>query len=136
MPALLARAAEDFGEHTYLVTPSDRLTYREAFDRSADIARRLLADGVGKGTRAGLFFPNGVEWVIWWLALSRIGALAVPLSTLYAPPEIAKVARLADLAVIIGPATVLKIDVAERFEAAFPDLAGMPAGRLTLAAAP
>ncbi|ULE32310.1 class I adenylate-forming enzyme family protein [Mycobacterium sp. IDR2000157661] len=136
VPALLARAAQNFGEHTYLVTPTDRLTYREAFDRSADIARWLLAQGVGKGTRVGLFFPNGVDWVLWWLAVSRIGALAVPLSTMYTPGEIAKVARLADLAVLIAPSRVLTIDVAERFEAAWPELSTMPAGRLTLSAAP
>lgn len=136
VPALLARAADDFGDHTYLVTPTDRLTYREAFERSGDVARWLLAEGVGKGTRVGLFFPNGTDWILWWLALSRIGALVVPLSTMYTPAEIAKVARLADLAMLVAPRTVLTIDVAERFEAAWPDLAAMRAGRLTLAAAP
>jgi acyl-CoA synthetase (AMP-forming)/AMP-acid ligase II len=136
VPALLARATDDFGEHAYLVTPTDRLTYREAWERSADLACGLLAEGVGKGTRVGLFFPNGVDWVLWWLALSRIGALVVPLSTLYTPAEIVKVARLADLAVLIAPSRVLSIDVAERFESAWPDLATMPAGRLTLSTAP
>ena len=58
---------------------------------------------MGKGARVGLFFANGVDWVIWWLAVSRIGALAVPLSTLYAPAEIAKVVRLADVGLLIAP---------------------------------
>ena len=30
IPALLERSANDFGDETYLVTPTDRLTYREA----------------------------------------------------------------------------------------------------------
>lgn len=136
VPVLLARAAHDFGSHSYLVTPTDRLTYRQAFDRSADIARWLLGQGVGKGTRVGLFFPNGVDWVLWWLAVSRIGALAVPLSTMYTPAEIAKVAGLADLAVLIAPSRVLNIDVAERLEASWPELATMAAERLMLRTAP
>lgn len=136
VPALLARASDEFGDHTYLITPTDRLTYREAHQRSARVARWLLREGVGKGTRVGLFFPNGVDWVVWWLAVSRIGALAVPLSTLYTPTELAKVARLADIALLIAPSRVLSIDVAERFESAWPDLATQPAGRLVLAAAP
>ncbi len=136
VPALLHRSVRDFGDQTYLVTPAERLTYREAEHRSALCARWLLAEGVGKGTRVGLFFANGVDWVIWWLAVSRIGALAVPLSTLYAPAEIAKVVRLADVALVIAPGRVLTIDVAQRFEAAFPDLAGQPADRLTLGRAP
>ncbi|HEX9834660.1 MAG TPA: class I adenylate-forming enzyme family protein, partial [Mycobacterium sp.] len=111
-------------------------TYSEAEQRSAHVARWLLAEGVGKGTRVGLFFANGVDWVTWWLAVSRIGALAVPLSTLYAPAEIAKVVRLADVGLLIAPTQMLTIDVAERFEAAFPELSAQPTNRLTLGAAP
>ncbi len=84
IPALLERSVREFGDHTYVVTPTDRLTYQEAERRSATIARQLLRRGVGKGSRVGLFVPNGVDWIVWWLAASRIGALVVPLSTLYA----------------------------------------------------
>jgi acyl-CoA synthetase (AMP-forming)/AMP-acid ligase II len=136
VPALLERAVGAFGEHTYLITPTERLTYREADERSARIARWLLREGIGKGTRVGLFFPNGVDWVLWWLAISRVGALAVPLSTLYTPAEIAKVARLADLALLVAPSRVLTIDVAEICETAWPDLKHVEAGRLTLNRAP
>lgn len=136
IPALLERSANEFGDATYLVTPTDRLTYREAQQRSAQLARWLLAEGVGKGTRVGLFFANGVEWVTWWLAASRIGALVVPLSTLYAPAEIAKVLRLADVGLLIAPTRVLSIDVAERLEEALPGLSDQTTDRLTVTAAP
>ena len=79
---------------------------------------------MGKGSRVGLFFANGIEWIIWWLAVSRIGALAVPLSTLYTPAELAKVVRLADIGLLAAPSRVLNIDVIERLETAFPELAG------------
>jgi acyl-CoA synthetase (AMP-forming)/AMP-acid ligase II len=133
---LLARSCREFGSALYLVTPTDRLSYAEADRRSADAARWLLQAGVGKGSRVGLFFPNSTDWVTWWLAVSRIGAVAVPLSTMYTPAEIAKVLRLADIELLVGPTTVLHIDVAERFESALPGLAGQPAGRLALTAAP
>ncbi|MET0704318.1 MAG: class I adenylate-forming enzyme family protein [Mycobacterium sp.] len=136
IPALLARRVRESGQDTYLVTPTERLTYSAAEHRSAAVARRLLYAGVGKGTRVGLFFPNGVDWVIWWLALSRIGAVAVPLSTLYTPAEIAKVVWLADIALLVGPTEVLHIDVAERLEAALPELTDQQDARLALSAAP
>ena len=72
----------------------------------------------------------------WWLAVSRIGALAVPLSTMYRPAEIAKVIRLADIGWLIAPARVLDIDVGERFEAALPELSGQAAGHFALRDAP
>ncbi|MEU9017115.1 class I adenylate-forming enzyme family protein [Actinomadura sp. NPDC048394] len=136
VPELLRRGAREFGRERYLVTPTDHLTYAEADRRSALAARWLLRHGVGKGTRVGLFFTSDTEWAVWWLAASRIGAVVVPLSTLYAPAEIAKVLRLADVAVLVAPARVLKIDVAERFEAALPGLPGQRAGDLCLPAAP
>ncbi|MUL85582.1 MULTISPECIES: class I adenylate-forming enzyme family protein [unclassified Mycolicibacterium] len=136
LPTLLQRSVAEFGESVYLVTPTDRLTYIEAEERSARLARWLLHEGVGKGSRVGLFFANGAEWVTWWLAVSRIGAVAVPLSTMYAPAEIAKVLRLADIGLLIAPSTVLNINVAERLEAALPELAGQSTSRLALRAAP
>ncbi|MGE2717556.1 class I adenylate-forming enzyme family protein [Mycolicibacterium litorale] len=136
IPALLAQSARDFGDEPYVVSPTDRLSYADAERRSAEHARWLLHEGVGKGTRVGLFFPNGVDWIVWWLAVSRIGALAVPLSTMYPPAELAKVVRLADVALVVGPAEVLGNDVAERFETAFPDLADQTAGRLAVVEAP
>lgn len=136
IPELLARSVREFGAADYLITPTDRLSYTEAEERSAAAARWLLRAGIGKGSRVGLFFPNGTEWVTWWLAISRIGAVAVPLSTMYTPAEIAKVLRLADIGLLIAPPQVLKIDVAERLEAALPGLAGQAAGRLGLTAAP
>lgn len=136
VPALLRHSVAEFGESVYLTTPTERLTYLEAEQRSARLARWLLHQGVGKGSRVGLFFPNGAEWVTWWLAVSRIGAVAVPLSTLYTPAEIAKVLRLADIGLLIAPNTVLNIDVADRLEAALPELVNHSGSRLALTAAP
>jgi acyl-CoA synthetase (AMP-forming)/AMP-acid ligase II len=136
IPALLAQSCREFGAATYVVTPTDRISYADAAERSALAARWLLHAGVGKGSRVGLFFANSTDWVIWWLAVSRIGAVAVPLSTMYTPAEIAKVLRLADVGLLIAPDQVLHIDVAERLEAALPGLADQSAGQLTLPAAP
>ena len=60
----------------------------------------------------------------------------MPLSTLYAPAELAKVVQLADIGLLAAPSRVLNIDVIERLETAFPELAGQTSGRLSLVAAP
>lgn len=133
---LLRRAACEFGQHDYVVSPTGRITFADADERSARLARGLLHLGVGKGTRVGLFFPNDVDWIVWWLAASRIGALVVPLSTLYPPAELAKVVRLADVAVLVAPSSFLNVDVCDRFEAAWPQLREQPQGGLALPAAP
>ncbi|WP_370615336.1 class I adenylate-forming enzyme family protein [Mumia sp. Pv 4-285] len=130
------RAAAEFGDADYIVTLEDRLTYAEAEAASAGLARRMLARGVGKGTRVGLFYPNGTDWVVAWLAASRIGAVVLPFSTLYAPGELRKVLRLGDVDVLLAPAKVLKVDVPAFLEEALPGLAAQTGPQLRLTGAP
>ncbi|WP_245718104.1 class I adenylate-forming enzyme family protein [Nocardia miyunensis] len=136
IPELLRRCVREVGPEPYVVTTDDRLTYADADRRSAEIARRLLHKGLGKGARVGLFFTNGPEWVTWWLAVSRIGAVAVPLSTMYAPAEIRKVLRLADIQLFVAPGRVLTTDTGDTFEAALPGLTASTAGALQLPETP
>ncbi|WP_245713791.1 class I adenylate-forming enzyme family protein [Nocardia vaccinii] len=136
IPELLRRCVRAVGPEPYVVTTDDRLTYAEADERSARIARRLLHKGIGKGARVGLFFTNGPEWVTWWLAVGRIGAVAVPLSTMYAPAEIRKVLRLADIQLLVAPGRILATDTADTFEAALPGLDSSTGGALRLPETP
>jgi acyl-CoA synthetase (AMP-forming)/AMP-acid ligase II len=133
---LLRAAGARFGREEYLVTPDTRLSFAEVEARSALRARWLLTHGVGKGTRVGLFFPNGAEYAAWWLAITRIGAVAVPLSTLYTPAEVGTVLRLADVHLLLAPARVLSIDVASHLEAALPGLPDQSPGGILLPQVP
>ena len=88
IPALLALRREVDGDVQAVVTAEASLTYRDLDDASAGLAARLVADGVVKGDRVGLLAPNGIEWVVHAMAVSRVGAILVPLSTLLRPPEL------------------------------------------------
>jgi len=58
---------------------------------SARIARRFAP-----GDRVGLLAPNGVEFVVAYLALTRMGAVAVPLDDRLRPGELARLLDVAD----------------------------------------
>ena len=45
------------------------MSYAQAESESAELARALLASGVGKGTRVGILFPNGPDWVAAFFAV-------------------------------------------------------------------
>jgi acyl-CoA synthetase (AMP-forming)/AMP-acid ligase II len=136
VPALLRRSVARFGDHELVVTDTDRLTYRQADVVSRQLAKQLLAAGVGKGTRVGTHFPYGIEWVLSWLALDRIGALHVPFSTAYKPAELAKALRHADIELLIAPSELFGAAHAEFVLRAVPDLAAASPGRLRLPAVP
>lgn len=80
-----------------VIDPGQALTYAALDATTLELAAGLVDAGVGKGTRVGLIMPNGAEWVRIALALTRIGAVLVPLSTLLRPAEL--VAQLATASV-------------------------------------
>ena len=86
---------------TMLVCDDDRLTYADADRRSRAIARGLLAIGAGRGTHVAILFPTGVEFVVTWLAVTRIGAVAVPISTFSTGDELRGLLADADIDVLV-----------------------------------
>ena len=102
LPALLAWGSETHPDHELLVFDHERLSYAEAEERSALLARQLLAAGVTKGDRVGMVYPNSLAFVVTWFALTRIGAVAVPLSTFSSGDELAELIVHADLSCLIS----------------------------------
>jgi acyl-CoA synthetase (AMP-forming)/AMP-acid ligase II len=117
-----SKAAAD-PERILIAKDDVRLSVGEAERHSARIARGLLASGVGKGTRVGILLPNGPDWVLAWLAVTRIGALAVPLNTFYQARELGFVLRHADVHTLLTAARFLNNDYLERLERYAPELA-------------
>ena len=110
---LLRHAVERFGARDFIVTPDQRLTYAEANRLSRAFAKRLLTMGVTKGTRVAAKYPNGVEWVIAWLAVTRIGGFFMPLSSAYKPGETRKCLRIGDAEIFLTPQTIIGRDQRE-----------------------
>jgi acyl-CoA synthetase (AMP-forming)/AMP-acid ligase II len=121
---LLANGTERFGDLECVVTPDDRLTYRQLDERSARLAARLVRSGVGKSSRVGILFPNSANWVITWAAAARIGAVTIPVNTFYRPAELRTFLRHADVQFLIGVGSFIQHDYLERLETIAPELAG------------
>src|SRR5579859_1025638 len=65
-----------------------RATYAELWDQTTRAARGLLARGVRKGDRVGIWSPNRAEWVIIQYATARIGAILVNINPAYKTAEL------------------------------------------------
>jgi acyl-CoA synthetase (AMP-forming)/AMP-acid ligase II len=90
LPELIHAVSASYGDKPAVVLGDDVLTYRQLDTRSAQLAAWLLTRGVGKATRIGILYANSPSWVVAWAAITRIGAVAVPLSTFSKPPELAR----------------------------------------------
>jgi fatty-acyl-CoA synthase len=86
----LRRTVEDHGDSEALVVPHQgyRATYRELWDQVGLTARGLLARGVRKGDRVGIWAPNRFEWVVVQFATARIGAILVNINPAYRTTEL------------------------------------------------
>ena len=98
---LVRRHAETHPTKPAVVDPDTTMAYRDLDDSSRALAAVLVEAGVVKGTRVGLLMPNNVGWVQTAVAITRIGAVLVPLSTLLAPRELLAQLRTAAVQVLI-----------------------------------
>ncbi|HEX8950701.1 MAG TPA: AMP-binding protein, partial [Polyangia bacterium] len=65
-----------------------RATWRQLWDETSAVARGLIAYGVDRGDRVGIWSPNRYEWVVTQLACARVGAILVNLNPAYKTAEI------------------------------------------------
>jgi len=126
VPYLLRHVVDEYGTRDFIVGPDDRLTYNEAAQRSSTLARWLLSQGVTKGTRVAVRFGNTTQWVVLWLALSRIGAITMPFSTMYRPSELAQVLELSDAELYFTPRVLAGDDQVVYLEKTLHGLEGRP----------
>ncbi|MBG6214167.1 MAG: AMP-binding protein [Cryobacterium sp.] len=70
------------------VPSATRLTYHE-FDRAVDdLARALIAGGLHRGDRVGIWSPNTLEWVVLQYATARAGVILVNINPAYRSHEL------------------------------------------------
>jgi fatty-acyl-CoA synthase len=86
----LRRTVAEHGDREALVVRHQgyRATYRELWEQAGIAARGLLAHGVAKGDRVGIWAPNRYEWVIAQYATARIGAILVNINPAYKTAEL------------------------------------------------
>lgn len=124
IPALLELFRTRYESRDVLRRDDRRITYGELEAKSAILARQLLASGVGKGSRIGVMLPSDETFLITFLAIVRIGAVAATLPTLARPAEILKIVRHADLHMLFAAKRYLHHDYVERIEEAFGSIVG------------
>jgi fatty-acyl-CoA synthase len=102
----LRRTVLSHGRRDALVVRSQsyRATYDELWRQIGAAARGLLARGVARGDRVGIWSPNRYEWVIAQYATARIGAILVNINPAYRTAELEYVVRQAEIGVLLHAA--------------------------------
>lgn len=91
----------------------ERWTYNDLWDRSFEVARALIACGVGKGTRVGILATNRLEFLSSSFGTALAGGVAMTVSTFSTPAELETVLQMGGCSVLLLERKVLKKDFAQ-----------------------
>jgi fatty-acyl-CoA synthase len=122
--ANLRRIVAAFPDHEALVdVPGGRrLTYREVDEAVDDVARGLLARGVDRGDRVGIWAPNCAEWFVVQYATARIGAILVNINPAYRTHEVEFVLRQSGISTLVSALAFKSSDYRAMVEQVRPSL--------------
>jgi fatty-acyl-CoA synthase len=100
----LDRTVARFGDREAMVDVASgrRWTYAQFSAAVDEVARGLLAIGVRKGDRVGIWAPNRPEWVLVQYGTARIGAIMVNINPAYRRHELAYVLNQAGIGVLVS----------------------------------
>ncbi|MFC5911636.1 AMP-binding protein [Streptacidiphilus monticola] len=121
--ANLDRAVAAFPDREALVdlATGRRWSYRE-LDRDVNrVALGLLALGVGRGDRVGIWAPNCAEWFLVQYATARVGAILVTVNPGYRTHELAYVLRQSGIRTVVAARSFKTSDYAAMLAEAAPD---------------
>ncbi|UKK83593.1 long-chain fatty acid--CoA ligase [Sphingopyxis sp. BSN-002] len=88
LPDMLAASVARKGDAPMLDFMGRRFSYAEVASGVARVARGLQLQGVGKGSRVGLFLPNVPHYVAAYYGALAVGATVVNFSPLYTVAEL------------------------------------------------
>ena len=106
----------------------EQVTYRDLHDMAEAIARWLVAQGVRSGDRCAILADNDARWCAVYLAMLRIGAVAVPLDTNYSAAQVTTVLTASGARLLVAGTRLLP--VAEQATAVAGDAAPVPVVRM------
>jgi len=79
---------QEYPDQLALIYLGKSYSYGQLKELSDRFATALDGLGVRKNDKVLIYLPNCVQWVVAYLAILEIGAVAVPVSPIYTPSEI------------------------------------------------
>ena len=108
----------------------ERWTYRDLWDRSEEVARALLACGVGHGTRVGILMTNRLEFLSAVFGTALAGGVATTMNTFSTAAELDVLIEKSCCSVLLFERRVLRKDFLAMLNELEPALADAAPGRL------
>jgi fatty-acyl-CoA synthase len=106
-----------------VVFPDARYTYADLAARTDQVAKSLLALGVGPGDRVGYFLHESIDTATTLLGIAKTGAIAAPINSRFKPFELKQVITHCGMKVIVTASPGQGTDFASLILETFPEIA-------------
>jgi fatty-acyl-CoA synthase len=107
-----------------------RWTYRELKEQAEALAKGLMALGVEKGDRVGLWMMNHAHWIVTQVATAMIGAVLVNINPAYRTYELEYAMRQSEVQTLIVQGRFKTSDYVGMFYECCPEAYDCKAGRI------
>ncbi len=134
----LERAARAWGDRTALISRAQgvRWTWRELRDRADAFAAGLLALGLRRGDRIGIWSLNRAEWALTQFAAARAGLVLVTINPAYRLSELEFALNKVGCAALVTATGFKNSDYIGMVKTLAPELATSVPGKLSAARLP
>ncbi len=100
-----------------------RWNYRQYQQAVDDVAAGLLALGIEKGDRVGIWSPNNIEWCLVQFATAKVGAIMVCINPAYRPHELEFALNNVSVKMLVMAEAFKSSNYIEMLESLVPDIA-------------
>jgi fatty-acyl-CoA synthase len=134
IPGYLRELTARFAEREALVFRTEsgveRWTYAILWERSVEVARALIACGVGKDSRVGILMTNRPEQLAAAFGTALAGGVVVMLDTFSTPPELEHLLEASSVSILLFERHVVQKDFAAILRELEPAIQTAEPGRL------
>ena len=125
IPQLLDKAAQRYGSRdaAIFVAEGKRLSWYDLQQQSDEVAAGLLALGIRRGNRVGIWAPNRIEWLLAQFGTARIGAILVNINPAYRTSELEYALNKVRCRVLITAPALKSSDYLGMLKALAPEIA-------------
>jgi long-chain acyl-CoA synthetase len=99
--SIFADTAGRRSEHTAIIYLGNRFSYKRVKDLAERFSASISQIGVEPGQKVMMYIPNSIQWIISWLGIQKLGAVAVPITPIYTPHDLQYIANDSDAQSII-----------------------------------
>ena len=135
MPGYLREVCARHGDAEALVMHGpdgiERWSYATLWSKSVEVAKALMASGVGKDSRVGILMTNRPEYLSALFGIAMAGGVSVGLSTFSTPAELEQLLAISGVSVLLFDGRVLKKDFGAMLAELEPRIVSDSAGQLS-----